>query len=200
MLQYRASTLQAFATCCRTVQARCKLLQHAAVPCKARCNVCRCKSRTLGSTSTRRRSSMSTAQRYSHCTRRCHNLHRDWAHPCHICTGTGLTPSSMSTAQRYRQFTCSHAPTQAALSLTKIKAQTRTDACTSCSACVRPAPCMRRARRPSCLSARSCNSRLRPRSSRCSKENLLYRSRLRCRSTSPRTKQRSFYFQKTKSS
>ena len=19
-------------------------------------------------------------------------MHRDWAHPCHICTGTGLTP------------------------------------------------------------------------------------------------------------
>jgi hypothetical protein len=25
------------------------------------------------------------------------HLHRDWAHPCHICTGTGLTPATSTT-------------------------------------------------------------------------------------------------------
>ena len=27
---------------------------------------------------------------------RCPDLHRDWAHPCHICTGTGLAPAASS--------------------------------------------------------------------------------------------------------
>ena len=150
----RCMLLCAVATCLRRSSPCCKLLQHAAVPCK---HVASCCNMLQYRASTVQRVQMQiedgrfdeyakeVIDEYRTAVFPLHSplprLHRDWARPCHICTGTGLTPSSMSTAQRYRQFTCSHAPTQAALSLTKIEVQTRADACTSCSACVRPAPC-----------------------------------------------------------
>jgi hypothetical protein len=111
MLQYRASTLQAVATCCSTVQSTVQRVQMQIED--ARFD----------------EYAKEVIDEYRTAVFPLHSplprLHRDWARPCHICTGTGLTPSSMSTAQRYRQFTCSHAPTQAALSLTKMKADQR---------------------------------------------------------------------------
>jgi hypothetical protein len=32
--------------------------------------------------------------------------HRDWAHPCHICTGTGLTPATSAQAQLKADAVC----------------------------------------------------------------------------------------------